>query len=104
MVPEFVNEALTDFSDSAQREAMQAALRDVKAEFDREWPLVIGGERISSGAWTESLNPCNKTQVVGRAEYDLKKVGSLVVGCSPVRVATVGRAERGQEISRNLYP
>jgi 1-pyrroline-5-carboxylate dehydrogenase len=66
MVPEFVNEALTDFSDSAQREAMQAALRDVKAEFDREWPLVIGGERISAGAWTESLNPCNKTQVVGR--------------------------------------
>jgi 1-pyrroline-5-carboxylate dehydrogenase len=66
MVPEFVNEALTDFSDAAPREAMQNALRDVKAEFDREWQLVIGGERVSSGAWTESLNPCSKTQVVGR--------------------------------------
>src|SRR5437868_5059590 len=66
MVPEFVNEALTDLSDPAQRQAMQSALGEVKGEFDREWPLVIGGEPISSGAWTESLDPCQKTQVVGR--------------------------------------
>jgi hypothetical protein len=66
MVPEFANEALSDFSDPAQRQAMQSALNTVKAEFSREWPLVIGGERITSGAWTDSLNPCQKTQVVGR--------------------------------------
>jgi 1-pyrroline-5-carboxylate dehydrogenase len=66
MVPEFTNEALTDFSDPAHRQAMQTALRDVKDEFHREWPLVIGGEHVTSGAWTDSLNPCQKTQVVGR--------------------------------------
>jgi 1-pyrroline-5-carboxylate dehydrogenase len=66
MVPEFVNEALTDFSEPVQRQAMQTALRTVADEFTREWPLVIGGEHVTSGAWTDSLNPCQKTQVVGR--------------------------------------
>jgi 1-pyrroline-5-carboxylate dehydrogenase len=66
MVPEFANEALTDFSDAAQREAMQSALRGVQQEFTREWPLVIGGTPVTSGAWVASLNPCQKTQVVGK--------------------------------------
>src|SRR5437879_210876 len=67
MVPEFANEPLTDFARSAgDRQAMEAALREVKGEFDREWPLVIGGERVTTTAWIESRNPCQKDQVVGR--------------------------------------
>jgi len=66
MVPEFVNEALTDFSNPAQRETMQTALRAVKDEFARDWPLVIGGAHVTSGAWIHSMNPCQKTQVVGK--------------------------------------
>jgi 1-pyrroline-5-carboxylate dehydrogenase len=66
MVPEFANEALTDFSNPTNRQAMQAALQQVKGEFGREWPLVIGGERVTSGAWIDSFNPCQKNQLVGR--------------------------------------
>src|SRR5260370_7254724 len=67
MVPEFANEPLTDFAKSApDRQAMETALREVKGEFDREWPLVIGGERVTTTAWSESRNPCQKDQVVGR--------------------------------------
>jgi 1-pyrroline-5-carboxylate dehydrogenase len=66
MVPEFTNETLTDFGKVEHREAMQSALRTVQQEFNREWPLVIGGERVTSGKWIESMNPCQKTQVVGR--------------------------------------
>jgi 1-pyrroline-5-carboxylate dehydrogenase len=66
MVPEFVNEALTDFSHPAQRQSMVDALRGVQDEFAREWPLRIGGASVTSGAWIHSLNPCSKTQVVGR--------------------------------------
>jgi 1-pyrroline-5-carboxylate dehydrogenase len=66
MVPEFTNEALTDFSQSHSRDAMTAALRSVQQEFTREWPLVIGGEKVTSGAWITSLNPCQKTQAVGK--------------------------------------
>jgi 1-pyrroline-5-carboxylate dehydrogenase len=67
MVPEFANEPLTDFSNPAQRAAMDAALRQVKGEFSREWPLLIGGQPVITNAWIDSFNPCQKTQVVGRA-------------------------------------
>jgi 1-pyrroline-5-carboxylate dehydrogenase len=66
MVPEFANEALTDFSDPTNRQAMQAALQQVKGQFGREWPLVIGGERVKPGAWIDSFNPCQKNELVGR--------------------------------------
>ncbi|MBV8718731.1 MAG: L-glutamate gamma-semialdehyde dehydrogenase [Chloroflexi bacterium] len=66
MVPEFANETLTDFSNPLHRQAMQAALRGVQDEFTREWPLVIGGKRVTSGAWIHSLNPCQKQQAVGK--------------------------------------
>src|SRR5919199_3453660 len=66
MVPEFTNEALTDFSNPTNRQAMEAALHQVKGEFGREWPLVIGGQRVTSGAWIDSFNPCGKNEVVGR--------------------------------------
>src|SRR6266852_2321232 len=67
MVPEFANEPLTDFAGSASdRQAMEAALREVKGEFAREWPLVIGGQRVTTSAWIDSRNPCQKQQVVGR--------------------------------------
>jgi 1-pyrroline-5-carboxylate dehydrogenase len=66
MVPEFANEPLTDFSIPANRQAMQAALQQVKNEFGREWPLVIGGEQVTSGAWIDSFNPCQKRELVGR--------------------------------------
>ena len=67
MVPEFANEPLTDFARSApDRQAMETALREVKDEFAREWPLVIGGERVTTTAWIDSRNPCQNEQVVGR--------------------------------------
>ena len=66
MVPEFANEALSDFSTSTNRQAMDAALQQVRGEFGREWPLVIGGQRVTSGAWIDSFNPCRKSELVGR--------------------------------------
>jgi 1-pyrroline-5-carboxylate dehydrogenase len=66
MVPEFANEPLTDFTSAEHRQAMQTALNSVKQEFDREWPLVIGGKKVTSGGWIHSLNPCQKQQVVGK--------------------------------------
>src|SRR5258708_11078719 len=66
MVPEFANEPLTDFAQSVpDRQAMEAALREVKGEFDRQWPLVIGGQRVTTTAWIDSHNPCPKQQIVG---------------------------------------
>src|SRR5690242_10989178 len=67
MVPEFANEPLTAFGLAPEAAAMQAALRDVRSQFQREWPLVIGGQHVTTGAWIDSFDPCLKTQLVGKA-------------------------------------
>jgi 1-pyrroline-5-carboxylate dehydrogenase len=66
MVPEFRNEPLTDFGRPEARQAFEAALATVRGEFGREWPLVIAGEPVLTGAWLISHDPCNTEQVVGR--------------------------------------
>jgi 1-pyrroline-5-carboxylate dehydrogenase len=45
---------------------MRAAIERVRGELGREYPLVIGGERIETGNTFDSINPAKKTEVVGR--------------------------------------
>jgi 1-pyrroline-5-carboxylate dehydrogenase len=66
MQTEFRNEPLTDFSKEENARLMRAAIEKVKGQLGRDYPLVIGGERIMTGRTFESLNPANKTEVVGR--------------------------------------
>src|ERR671912_1125881 len=66
MQDEFRNEAFTDFSSEENARAMREALARVKSELGREYPLVVGGERVKTGDILESLNPAKKTEVVGR--------------------------------------
>jgi 1-pyrroline-5-carboxylate dehydrogenase len=62
---EFRNEPLTDFSDAATREAFQKALQEVRADFGKEFPLFLGGERVTLETRFESRNPARRDEVVG---------------------------------------
>ncbi|MGH9875456.1 MAG: aldehyde dehydrogenase family protein, partial [Pyrinomonadaceae bacterium] len=66
MPTEFRNEPFTDFNKEENAQAMRAALAKVKSELGREYPLVIGGERITTDAKLDSINPANRSEVVGR--------------------------------------
>lgn len=66
MLSEFRNEPLTDFNKPENKSAMEAALQKVKAEFGREYPIVIGGQRITGLKTFDSINPSHKDQVLGR--------------------------------------
>ena len=66
MLPEFRNEPMTDFSVESNRDAFSAALREVEARLPVEGANRIGGERVGAGKTFESVNPCRKTQVIGR--------------------------------------
>ena len=61
----FRNEQVTDFSQPANRHAMEEALKKVRSGFGREYPLRIGGEQISTGDKLISVNPSNTAEVVG---------------------------------------
>jgi RHH-type transcriptional regulator, proline utilization regulon repressor / proline dehydrogenase / delta 1-pyrroline-5-carboxylate dehydrogenase len=65
-VATYQNESPLDFSRDANRIAMQAALAEVSDQFDRHYPLVIGGEEIRTEKWSDSICPSHKSLVVGR--------------------------------------
>jgi 1-pyrroline-5-carboxylate dehydrogenase len=65
VLDEFRNEPFTDFSVAENAEAMRQAIARVKSELGREYPMVIGGERVTLGEKFESINPANKTEIVG---------------------------------------
>lgn len=65
MLPPFQNEPLTDFSNERNAAQIREALANVEAEFGREYPLVIGGKRYTTGDMLASPNPSNYDEVVG---------------------------------------
>src|SRR5450631_3271513 len=64
-VSEFINEPFVDFSKPENKRAMEAALKKVEAEFGREYPMYIGGEKIFTTAKMASTNPSHPKQVIG---------------------------------------
>src|SRR5207244_12081764 len=79
MPTEFRNEPFTDFTKEENASAMRTALDKVKGELGREYPLVIGGERIRTGNTLESINPANRTQVVGKFHKATKELANQAV-------------------------
>ncbi len=79
MPTEFRNEPFTDFSKEENAQAMRNALEQVKGELGREYPLVIGGERITTDSKLDSFNPANRTQLVGRFNKATKELANQAV-------------------------
>src|SRR6266849_229514 len=63
--PEFVNEAFIDFTKAENRAAMEAALKKVAAEFGREYPMYIAGQKVTTTEKMKSTNPSRPSQVIG---------------------------------------
>jgi len=79
MRPEFRNEPFTDFSKPENAQAMREAIETVKSQLGRDYPLVIGGERITTEGKLDSINPANRTQVVGRFSKATKELATRAV-------------------------
>ncbi|HVF51603.1 MAG TPA: L-glutamate gamma-semialdehyde dehydrogenase [Pyrinomonadaceae bacterium] len=79
MASEFRNEAFTDFKSEENARLMRAAIERVRGELGREYPLVIGGERIETEDKHESFNPAHKTQVVGRFQKATQELARRAV-------------------------
>lgn len=64
MIP-YKSEPLTDFTIEANRQAYLVALKKVESELGQDYPLIIGGERVTTEQKITSYNPANKTEIVG---------------------------------------
>lgn len=65
MLPPFKNEPLTDFTDERNAAVMREAIANVESQFGRDYPLIIGGKRYTTGDMLPSPNPSNYEEVVG---------------------------------------
>ena len=59
-------EPLLDFTEPEHRGSMERALAEVRSQLGRFYPLVIGGERVTTGREFDSVNPTRPLEVVGR--------------------------------------
>src|SRR6267142_4613891 len=79
MSTEFRNEPMADFSNPANRRAMEAALEKVHSEFGHEYDLLVGGERIKTAEKLRSLNPSHPSEVVGIHQKATPELASRAV-------------------------
>jgi 1-pyrroline-5-carboxylate dehydrogenase len=79
MHAKFTNQEFTDFSKEENARAMRQAIERVRGELGREYPLVIGGERIKTGRTFDSINPAQKTEVVGRFQKATEELARRAV-------------------------
>ncbi len=61
----FKNEPLTDWKKPANRSRQNAAIEKIRSEFGREYPVLIGSERIYADQKFQSYNPSRSSEVVG---------------------------------------
>ncbi len=62
----YSQEPLTDFSIEKNKLAFQEALAYVESQLGKDYPVVIGGEKIFTEDKIVSTNPANKEEVIGR--------------------------------------
>ncbi|OZM56829.1 L-glutamate gamma-semialdehyde dehydrogenase [Lottiidibacillus patelloidae] len=65
MVLPYKHEPFTDFSIEENRKAIEEAISYVNGEMGKEYPLIIGGERITTEDKITSVNPANHSEVIG---------------------------------------
>lgn len=65
MIP-YKHEPFTDFSLKANYDAYVEALKKVERDLGGDYPLIIGGKRITTQEKIVSYNPANKNEVIGR--------------------------------------
>ncbi|MFH1605174.1 MAG: L-glutamate gamma-semialdehyde dehydrogenase [Pseudomonadota bacterium] len=79
MLTPFVNEPYTDFTKAEKIEALEAALARAEENFNREYPVVVGGKEYYTGDVLESLNPAETQQVIGRVHRADEKLTQRAV-------------------------
>ncbi|WP_342043726.1 L-glutamate gamma-semialdehyde dehydrogenase [Bacillus sp. OTU2372] len=66
MIQPYKHEPFTDFSVEDNRQAYLQALKTVEGYLGQDYPLVIGGEKITTEEKIISYNPANKEEVIGQ--------------------------------------
>src|SRR5712692_6876321 len=64
-VSEFTNEAFIDFTKAENWGRMEEALKKVKAEFGRDYPMWLNGRKVTTVEKRTSTNPSHPMEIIG---------------------------------------
>ncbi len=63
----FTNMPMLDLAVPQNQQAMRKAVEDVRRDWlGKEHPLLINGQKVTTGQWEQSVNPHNPDEVIGR--------------------------------------
>jgi 1-pyrroline-5-carboxylate dehydrogenase len=65
-IKEYKHEPFTDFALEENKNEFYKALKVVQAELGKDYPLVVGGESITTTEKIVSINPADKEEVIGQ--------------------------------------
>lgn len=73
-IDKFKNEPFTDFSDKKNKKEIETAVSKITERFSKEYPLVIGNEKLYTDEKLFSFNPSNKEEKVGTFQKATKEL------------------------------
>ncbi|HEX6594095.1 MAG TPA: L-glutamate gamma-semialdehyde dehydrogenase [Bacillota bacterium] len=88
MVTAYKHEPFTDYSVAENKEKMLEAIEKVEADLGKEYPLIIGGERITTEEKIVSVNPANKEEVIGYVSKANKQLAERAMKVADETFAT----------------
>lgn len=74
MVVPYTHEPFTDFTVEDNKQKLLNALKEIEKDLGKEYPLIIGGERITTEDKIVSVNPANKKEVIGYVSKSNKEL------------------------------
>ena len=85
-LPDYTNEPYDDYTVPANDAAYRAALENVRGQLGKDYPIIIGDQKIMLEDKITSVNPCNPQQVIGR-----------------VSSATAAHAQQAHEVAQTAF-
>jgi 1-pyrroline-5-carboxylate dehydrogenase len=78
-LPAYAPTTYVDFSQPEHRAAFEAELAQVRGELGREYPNVIGGERVKGDGTFDSINPSKPGELLGRFQSGTKEQAAQAI-------------------------
>ncbi len=78
----FRQEPLLDFAKKSDRDSFESALKKVRSELGKEYPLIIEGKEVQGREKLISVNPAQPSQVIGQTVLSSKEEAEQAVSTS----------------------
>ncbi|MEK4228066.1 L-glutamate gamma-semialdehyde dehydrogenase [Solibacillus sp. FSL H8-0538] len=76
----YKHEPLTKFQEDAKATAeITAAIKKVESELGQTYPIIINGQTVESSNVIESINPANKSEIIGRVYYATVEIAEQAI-------------------------